>query len=452
MKRYPDLFSVQGCDASDGMLSGRARHSFLDDPLFGSDLCPTIRRVAASRVARAAIRRDRLSLGHIDTISSSVTRAIPKPLVFRVWKGASLGQTPGIPNHGRSSNSQQKPTGKRGKILRQSESSRGNLKFNLAKIVAGVDLYTMCLSLPGHVDHLTHNSVKMAFLRFLKRLTAKISRDVRFHKVAGLWKQELQKRNALHFHLLFAGVELANLDDVHRWISEQWIECVMLVSGMPSEIVAEETRKMSAVHLHPKNFEKIRGNFHAYFAKYLGKDVDAHAAEFPIPGRWWGKFNSEHIPLGELQELVLPARVALHSQRVCRKIRQARADDAKHRALCRKFDMLKDGQPTVSRFALLECYERLQSAGGMVAMNADGTGTTFRKVLGVGRDPAALAMLLKADADGFPLGDLVKGVRFPAAMKFSSVRLTGSHVPAMMKRILQWSGGRALIDREQTPF
>lgn len=457
MKRYPsDGFSIQGCNQLNGVYPpSKSRHGFLDDPLLGYDLCTTTRRVAASREARAAMRRDRLSLGQIDTVPDSGAPKAVKPLMFRIWKNASLGQTPGIPNLGHSSNAQQRNVGKRGKILRQSESSRRNLQSSLAKVRSGVDLYTMCLSLPGYVEHFTHSSVKMAFLRFLKRLTAKTSRDSRFREVAGFWKQELQKRNALHFHLLLSGVALVDLDFVHQWICGQWIDCVMLVPGMPPEMIADEKRKMLAVHLHAKNFEKIRGNFHAYFAKYLGKDVEAHAAEFPIPGRWWGKFNSAHLPFGQLKELPLPARVALHSQRVCRKIRQARANDAKHLALCRRFNgLLPDGKtPGVSRHQLQRFYQKFVELGGISAFLLDSPEyfSQLRRVAGSGTGYASV-MFYSAIAVGYKLSDLVAGCKFPSVMKYSSVRLTGSHVPPMMVRILEWAGGRALIDRERTPF
>jgi hypothetical protein len=350
--------------------------------------------------------------------------------------------------------------------MRFSQSSRNTFKNLLATIRTDAILYTMCLSLPGYVEHLNHTLVKNAFLRWKKRLVAKISRDSRFSSLCGLGKQELQRRLELHFHLLFAGVAPENLDVIWEWCVEQWIACVMDIPGMPPEIVEEETRKMRAVHMfsgtkkekfQDSNFQLIRGDFHSYFAKYLGKDDEAHIATNPIPGRWWFTFNSEKIPFGELREIEMPERVCVHTHRVARRIRQVRADNARHRALCRKYDMLEDGKPLVSRQALLDCYQRLQSIGGKAALDAWDSGGSpeiarqVRKMVPHG-DSAPLRLLLAAMAAGERLESLLGRFRFPPAMKYSGITLTGKHVPEMMVRILYYAGGRALEDRESTPF
>ena len=109
-----------------------------------------------------------------------------------------------------------------------------------------------------------------------------------------------------------------------------------------------------------------------------------------------------------------------------------------------------DGKPTVTRFKLQEAYrvfkrERFTDPGGaarffdVVQASHGGLNNAF-------------FLLLKATVAGHSLSDLVTGFDFPRAMKFSSVRLVGAHVPEMMLRVLQYAGQRALIDREQTPF
>jgi len=396
---------------------------------------------------------DRLSIGHNDTVLPPKAVKPAKVPLFKVWRGAALAEIPGIPNRGHSSTQFERVKSKRGKILSMSEGSRRRLQAELAKIRTDVELYFTCLSAPGWTEHLTHATVKLAFIRLMKRLTAKAARDSRFRSLAGFWKQELQKRNMLHFHVLFSGVTLEDSAFVHAWVMGQWVECILDVPGMPPEIVLEEKRKMLAVHLHDSNWEKVRANFHAYFAKYLGKDVEAHAAEFPIPGRWWGKFNEVHIPWGKLCEVPAPDSVTKHAQRVARKVRQARADNARHRALCRKYDMLQDGQPMVSRFALLECYRRLQAVGGLDALLVSGgCGSPLSFALFVNGDSTPFRLLFAAHVAGERMESLLGGYKFPAAMKYSAVRLTGGHVPDMVVRILQYAGARALIDREQTPF
>lgn len=458
--RQQSAYSLQGCERgefSSVPVSRASRRAETERGNLLAMLLPASRPLAGVAARSAPPRGGEgaacLSIGHNDTFQPSSAPKVAKIPTFRIWRGASLGETPGIPNHGHSSSGRQDVQSKRGKILNFSEGSRRNLQAAMAKIRHGVDLYTGCLSAPGYADHLSHPLMKAAFLRFGKRLTAKSARDSRFRSVAGFWKQELQKRNMLHFHLVLAGVAENDVAVVQRWIMEQWVECVFSIPGMPPEIVREERLKMEMVHFHSSNFEKVRGNFQSYFAKYLGKDVEAHAAENPIPGRWWGVFNGPSIPLGKLQELPLPSRVAVHAQRVARKIRQARADNARHRALCRKFDMIENGQPLVSRQSLLRCYQSLQSVGGFSALVAWEAGEcpAVRKLV-VNGDTAPFRLLLAAHVAGVRLEGLLGRFKFPPAMKFSSVRLTGSHVPEMMLRIIQHAGARALIDRECAPF
>lgn len=469
---FPQKFSIQGCEASEGVSVPSKRHKPLANWAFGLPLF-TRRDVASVAAGHDGTSRagGRLSLGHNDTppdLSGQNDSDLPPSAskTFRIWPGAALGEVPGIPNHSHSAGSQTRKKSKRGKVLSFSESSRRNLQAKLAKILVSAELFTMCLSLPGWVDHFTHANVKAAFLRFGKMLTAKIARDSGFSRVGVVWKQELQQRNQLHFHLIFSGVSDENLDSVWRWCVDHWLQCVMDIPGMPPELVASEIAKMRAVHLfagtknkgfRDSNFQKIRGNFHSYFAKYLGKDVEAHCAESPIPGRWWGCLNGESIPFAKVRELELPGRVAVHAQRVARKVRQARADNAKHGALCRRFGgMAADGfTPAVSRQQLQRFFHVWNDCGGLSALDSDLPGICGRLRRAVGSGAAlcsALAMFCKASEEGFRLSEFVSGFQFPPAMKFSRVRLTGAHVPKMMVRILQYAGERALIDRDQTPF
>lgn len=402
-------------------------------------------------------------MAHIDTESlPSSGTGKPKKLCSR-YKGGALARTPGVDNSDKSPNPKIYTRGKKQMITRYSQSSRNTFKNKLATVRTDAVLYTLALTLPGYVEHFDHVSVKRAFTRVMKRLTAKCARDPDFRRIAGFYKQELQGRMCLHFHLLLSGLVDSNIDEFWGWFVDQWIECVMAIPGMPPEIVAEETRKMRAVHMHQdpaskfgrkSNLQRIVGDFHSYFAKYLGKDDDAHVSENPIPGRWWGSFNKEHIPFGELQELEMPERVCVHSHRVARRIRQERANNARYRALCRKYDMLKaDGSPCVSRVALLRCYTRLRSVGGVGALQAwdDGQCPAVRKLV-VNGDTAPLIFLLKVIAAGDRAESVLGRFRFPSSMKYSAVTLTGRHVPDMMHRIWTYAANRALIDRERTPF
>ena len=438
LKCLPDVFSLQGCAVAEGVVVPRKRRVKRSGDAFGTPLFSQ-RGSPDAPSGRAGVPRegDRLSIGHNDTILPSK----PTPPTFRMWKGASLAEVPGIPNHGPCRTNQLRAVGKRGKVLSFSEASRRNLQVALAKVRTDAELYTFCLSACGYVEHLTHASVKSAFLQFMKRLTAKSSRDPRFRTASGLWKQEIQGRRVLHFHVVLAGVLPVDLAHVHAWICAQWIDCIMAVPGMPSDLQAEEIRKMRCVHLfegkgglldRKSALQKIVGNFQAYFAKYLGKDEKNIAANDIIPGRWWGRFNGAHLPTGKLCELVLPPRVNVHAQRIARKIRQKRANAAKHRAVCQQWGFVTgeaQTEPTLSEFGLLGKRGRI-----------------FRHIVDSGEYTPAEFEKWGGKVPKFG------PYRFAAPMKFSTVRLTGAHVPDMMVRVLQYAGARALVDRERTPF
>ena len=374
-----------------------------------------------------------------------------------MWKGAARAEFPGIPNLGHTSSTLPRKLTPRGKILSLSEASRRNLQSHLATLRRDVPLITCALTCPGFAEHLEHAAVKVAFLRFLNQLSAKSSRDAAFRSVSGFWKQELQTRNALHFHLLLAGLDDANSLVVRAWIVKHWVRCMMDIPGMPIEIQAEEHRKMTAFHSHATNWEAIRGEFHAYFAKYLGKDDKMKIAEQPIPGRWWGRINPAALPLGEKREIVLPDRVGVVAQRIARKIRQTRADNAKFNALCRKHDMFSNGRPSVSRLELLHCFNRLKGIGGLAALHAwdSSDDSSFRRVIRaavVHGSTAPLTLLLKVIVSGDRVGSILGGYKFPPAMKFAGVRLIGTGAPALFAKILTYAGGVAMEHRDRNPF
>lgn len=461
-------FSLQGCETWEGVAVSRNSVVCADyGPLFGA-----LGEAGAMRGAQAPAPAGLscLSIAHIDTSSEFVaghfTRPLPphksKPLqtkTFRVCAGAALARTPGLKSSRRDVSPQDRPRGKKSKITTCSQSSRNTLKNQLATIRTDAKLWTGALTLPGYTEHLTHSLVKWAFTRWRKRVTARIARkDVLFASICGFYKQELQGRMALHFHLLLAGDSEELVAGAWAWMVDQWIECVLSVPGMPPELVEKSRADMFRVHhfkgtkkkrFEDANFQAIRGNFHSYFAKYLGKDEMAHAAENPIPGRWWGVFNADRLPLGVMKEIELPERVAVYSHREFVKVRQARANDAKHYAMCRKLKMIENGKPTVSRIALLECYKRFKRFGGWVSIDAD-VPRIFRKI--IGHDSNAFLMLCKAHAEGIRLKDLVAPFKFPRPLRYAAVTLTGNAVPEMAVRILQYAGGRALRDRENCPF
>lgn len=444
LRSLPDHFSVQGCERPEGAKMPSKRRQGAKGagdafglPLFTSKLAGGVRVDAPGRVRRPSPLAGRLSIGHNPTISES--KSLTKPERAKnecsVWKGAARADTPGIPNRGFVETKARKPS-KRGKVTGYSDSSRRNLKAKLATVRTDVELYTMALTLPGYIEHFRHDRVKFAFLRLLDHLAAKSQRDPLFAGVSGFWKQEFQDRKnsadhyALHYHMLFAGITDENLAAVWSWIGERWMDLIFAIPGMPSELREHEREKMSKVHFHVKNFERIRGNFHGYFSKYLGKAETHLESEQPVRGRWWGLFNQDAVPFGERFNLVLPDRVAVFAHRVVRKIRQKRADEAKHRFVSEKWGLMRmsgdnKGSPVISQFSLLHSHGFLKP---LMVHTPDDLKKWDGKIPRFGR------------------------YRFSPVMKFSPIRLVGKHVPEMYVRILQYAGQRALDERERTPF
>ena len=86
----------------------------------------------------------------------------------------------------------------------------------------------MAVTLPGCTDGIPGYFAKRRFIMRCNRMTASRIQAIRL--IGMMWKQELQKRGEVHFHLVLYGVTEENRRYVQRWITEQWNEliCVSL--------------------------------------------------------------------------------------------------------------------------------------------------------------------------------------------------------------------------------
>jgi hypothetical protein len=378
-----------------------------------------------------------LSMGHnVKDPASGKGEASRKP-VASFYEGAALGKMPGIPNlKSRESLTERKVT-PRGKVLTFSGSSRRNLQRFIATLLVKGNYYTGALTLGDPFRGLPPEIIKEVFKRLGRHLSAMASVNPTFEHVAAIWKQELQKSGALHFHLVLSGKGIPEMEKVWKWICRKWIELLFELSGVDLGNEVEERRKMVVVHLNAKNWEKIRGNFHAYFAKYLGKAEERMVAENPIPGRWWGKWNQSALPLGELKELILPARVAVSCHRMARKVRQERANDSKHRQICRQVGAwdISRNVPLISRQTITRYFQRLKSGSIDPACMSS-------------NDLLCVFAVVQAEKLGLSFGRYV----FKRCAAFASITLVGQHVPEMMLRMFQQAGSDALEHKERNPF
>jgi hypothetical protein len=434
-------FSLQGCTRAQLRLPERPGDKFLREschhlPLFGYGiLAAGMGADTRDSAVRPTPTAAPLSMGHISsTPEKKAVTAKPKPsqTSVKLWAKGSRCDYPGI----ESSNPRLKhsPPGKRtprGLIQTLSESSRRNLKLTLHTINFEALAYTMALTLPGCTDGIPGAFAKRCFIILCNRMTA--SRIPSIRLLGMMWKQELQKRGEVHFHLVLYGVTEENKRQVQRWIAEQWNGLICSRSS------AEDRAKHLWWHLRdgstrsgkhdPKadNMQEVR-DFAGYFAKYLGKDEKAEVARDPIPGRWWGKVNKQNIPWAEMKELELPLRMRIHCQRIARKIRQKKADAARYLCAMRKMDLVRlsgpnKGQPIISQF-FLTCGR---------ARKGTEIGNSLRIMFGI-------------ESKG--LGR----VRFPAPIKFAAVKLTGKSAVSTAKRILEYARDRYSEDLENYPF
>jgi hypothetical protein len=289
----------------------------------------------------------------------------------------------------------------------------------------------MALTMPGSTEGISGTFAKKCFIMLCNRMTA--SRIPSIMVIGMMWKQELQQRGEVHFHLVLYGMAEETRRPVQRWIAEQWNELICVRSTAEDRAnhlwwhLRDGSTKSGGYNPKADNMQEVR-DFAGYFAKYLGKDEQAQAARDPIPGRWWGKVNKQNIPWAEKKELELPPRMRIHCQRIARKIRQKNADAAKFLRIMREANLVhligsNKGQPIASQFELT-CGR---------ARKGTSIGAMFRTI---------------AASLGKRLG---RATLHPTA-KFSSVKLTGKGAVATGKRILEYARDRHLTDLELMPF
>ncbi len=368
-----------------------------------------------------------LSIVH-KTSSPSADRKTDARL-FQIWPEGSSAIFPGIPNrspHAKSSSGNR--GGKRGKVTTLSDASRTNLKRYLATMKRDAPAFTMALTLPNDFKAISSASVHQIFKIICNRLTA--SRG--FPGVSFVWKRELQRRGALHYHLLIYGIEVEMIrQSFQRWLALQWNSLIC------ASFDAEESGKHLRWHLHSKNMEAVRGNIAGYFAKYLGKPLEAVCEE--IPGRWWGKVNGSALPLSTRREVAMPERAAIIAHRIARKLLQKRANEAKHRIIAKASGLMSSrGQPLVSQFELIRIRNRFKHID-LTQIDLDNPPPLFFH---------DLIRLEWPRQKGFRWG---KAKRSPFA-KFSKVRLISKDSPTTAARIMKFVGEAMREWASRNPF
>lgn len=363
-----------------------------------------------------------LSMCHISTPPISVG-SLPRAEdpICRVWRDGTRVDIPANPR--RLDPRPRKPVkdgqgkeAKRGKIEGFSYRSRSRFARLLCTIREDARPITMALTLPGEFRHLDAKFLQDCFVRLSRRFSAMVMRRARkrsdWARLAAAWKKEVQKRGALHWHLLFYGIEDPELGaELHQWIARQWVALV------GRRLEDPERAKMLSVHLHPTNWQQVRSV--GYFAKYVGKVQDAPESEGST-GRWWGFWNRAAMPWADLSSGVVSDRVAVDLNRIARKLRKHRMKQARFRAqVAYCFD------PEVHDVSKLSewYFQRLRQGYGDKGRDPARAQRTFRHY----RERTTL--------QGCRLGASLGRAPIPG----SGVILTGSGVVSWFDRALAWS-------------
>lgn len=395
---------------------------------------------------RSAPAEPLLSIGHNPTQTDCKPVSKPKApprRVVKIWKGAARADFPGIPNLDPNASKTQAGGGPRGKVLTFSRASRRNLSRQLATILVEPQAYTMALTLPGKFDHLSTELVKRCFRRLCDQFAAKASRDEVFRKVGFYWKQELQKREALHFHLLLYGVEGGKDSPIRAWIVRTW----NLLICSHAETAPGDREKHRWFHDRDENFQPVK-DMHNYFAKYLGKAEMDLIAKRPIPGRWWGICNRKAIPYAPCSEVAVPERFAIICQRITRRILKERINEAHHRAVMKKIGMLDlNGKPLVSRFGILRAKERWTPKH----IEIGETYPAIEFACLIGHSARHLAANHR-DSDGASDPQRIGKIKLRGKATYAGASLLGKHTPYLGTSILKFAAEHYRNFLDQQPF
>jgi len=146
--------------------------------------------------------------------------------------------------------------------------------------------------------------------RDLKIFEQRLAR--RFPGSGGIWKLEPQERGAPHYHLLVWGPSVVEL---LGWVCKNWYE--IAGDNDPMHLLFH----MGTLKDSKPCVSKVRSwrGVWSYAAKYLGKTFQVADWGNKWTGRFWGVFNRENIPFGQMKTIHLPYTKAVQILRYQRR-------------------------------------------------------------------------------------------------------------------------------------
>lgn len=217
----------------------------------------------------------------------------PRPPSIRAYsKGGLVEIDPGtIARPGRVGG------GKRRSIVGFSKHSRRRL-LRLIGTIDQTKSLPLFITLTYPATYPTARKSKEHLKEFIRRL------KVFYPKMSGIWKLEAQKRGAPHYHLLVWGVGYIPFQAV----GTLWYN----VTGR----ISPEHEQAGTQCCRAGMFRRVW----AYAGKYLAKVEEApQDATWERPGRFWGVFGREHLPISPAYEFPYSDRVLYTLRRYARR-------------------------------------------------------------------------------------------------------------------------------------
>lgn len=187
--------------------------------------------------------------------------------------------------------------GIRGAITEFTKASRRRLMRLVASTKMGMKPVFVTLTYPG-----VFPTESKEWKRHLDNLFKRVRRN--FPGAGAVWRLEMQKRGAPHYHLLIWGLS-ESVFQLRAWFSQAWYEVVgsgdsrHLAAGVRVEVIRSQNGTMY------------------YCSKYLSKPTSelerCYMSEngWSNPGRFWGVHAIENVPVGELVKLPLSPQQAM---------------------------------------------------------------------------------------------------------------------------------------------